>query len=62
MWPAIDGYTSLHSERPAPYTDDAVARREGAGLALDIRATAAWRMAGEVWKPVSSRVIMARLK
>ena len=32
------------------------------GLVLDTRATAVWRAVGEVWKPVSSRVIMARLK
>ena len=31
-------------------------------LVIDTRATAAWRAAGEVWKPVSSRAIMARLK
>ena len=52
----------MHSGRPAPLSDDAVARREGVRLALDVRATAAWRMVGEVWKSVSSRVIMARLK
>ena len=62
VWPAANGYTLLHSGRPAPSSNDAVARREGVGLALDARATAAWRMVGEVWKPVSSRVIMARLK
>ena len=55
-------YVYVWSGRPAPPSDDAVARRKGVGLALDVRATAAWRMAGEVWKPVSSRVIMARLK
>ena len=59
MWPAANGYTLLHSGRPVPSSDD---RREGVGLVLDVRATAAWRMAGEAWKPVSSRVIMARLK
>ena len=62
VWPAANGYTLLHSGRPVPSSDDAVTRREGVGLVLDVRATAAWRMAGEVWKPVSSRVIMARLK
>ena len=62
MWPAANGYTLLHSGRPVPSSDDTVTRREGVGLALDVRATAAWRMAGEAWKPVSSRVIMARLK
>ena len=31
-------------------------------LALGSSGTCAWRAAGKVWKPVSSRVIMARLK
>ena len=62
VWPAANGYTLLHSGRLAPSTDDAVARREGVGLALDAKATAAWRMVGEVWRPISSRVIMAKLK
>ena len=39
-----------------------VTQREGVGIVLDKRATAAWRSAGELWKPVSSRVIMVRLK
>ena len=58
-WPAANGYTLLHSGIPAPPSDDTVARREGVGLALDVIATVAWRMAGEVWKPLSCRVIMA---
>ena len=62
VWPATGGYMMLHSGRPAPGAGDAAARREGVGLVMDKRATAAWRVAGEVWKPVSSRVIMARLK
>ena len=51
-----------YSRRPTLSTDDAVARREGVGLALDVKATASWRMAVKVWRPVSSRVIMAKLK
>ena len=58
VWPATNGYTLLYSGIPAPPSDDAVAKREGVGLALDVIATTTWRMA-EVWKPVSSRVIMA---
>ena len=27
---------------------------EGVRLVLDMKATATWRMAGEVWRPVSS--------
>ena len=37
-------------------------RNEGAGILLDARAGGAWRQGGEVWKAVSSRVVMARLK
>ena len=62
VWPATEGYTMLHSRQPAPCNGAVVARREGVGLVLDTRATAAWRAAGEVWKPARSRVIMARLK
>jgi len=63
VWPAIDGYTMLHSGRPVPAGANAVVRREGVGIVLirDLR-TAAWRAAGKVWRPVSSRVIMATLK
>ena len=57
VWPATIGYTLLYSGRPVPSSDDAVTRREGVGLALNVRATAAWKMAEEAWKPVSSRVI-----
>ena len=41
VWPATDGYTMLHSEWPAPCTGAVIARREGVGLVLDTRATAA---------------------
>ena len=37
-------------------------RREGVGIALDEKATAAWRAAGEAWEAVSSRIVTARLK
>ena len=33
VWPATNRYTLFHSKRPAPSSDDAVARREGVGLA-----------------------------
>ena len=35
---------------------------EGVGILLDLRATAAWRNAGEVWEAVSSRIVTASLK
>ena len=61
VWPA-DGYTFLHSGRPLPSDQERAARNEGVGIALDKKATAAWKNAGEVWEAVSSRVVMARLK
>ena len=61
VWPA-DEYTFLHSGRPLPSGQEKAARNEGVGIALDKKATAAWKNAGEVWEAVSSRVVMARLK
>ena len=61
VW-SSDGYTFLHFGQPLPSEEEKFMRNEGVGIALDETATAAWREAGEVWKAVSSRVIMARLK
>ena len=44
---------------------DIAVRNEGVGLALDKKATKAWKEAGEageVWKAVNSRIITARLR
>ena len=41
--PPMDICTLLHSERPTPPSDNAVSKREGLGLALNVKATAAWR-------------------
>ena len=60
VWPA-DGYTFLHSGRPLPCDHERATRNEGVGIALDEMATVAWKNAGEVWKAVSSRIVMARL-
>ena len=62
VWPAIEGYTFLHSGRPLPKNDRNGIRNEGVGIALDKKATEAWKAAGEVWEAVSSRIISARLK
>ena len=35
---------------------------EDVGVVLDLRATAGWRNAGEVWEAVSSRIVTASLK
>ncbi len=61
VWPA-DGYTSLHPGRLLPSDGEKATRSEGVGVALDERATAAWREAGEVWEAVSSHIVSARLK
>ena len=59
VWPAIGGYTLLHSGRPIPSDDaDGFVRREGVGILMNKRATAAWRAAGEEWKAL----VMVRLK
>ena len=61
VWPA-SGYTFLHSGHPLPGNEEVATRREGVGIALDERATLAWKNAGEVWEAVSSRIVVARLK
>ena len=58
----IEGYTILHSGRPVPGDGDIIERNEGVGIVLDPLLADAWRRAGEVWKGVSSRIIMARVK
>ena len=50
VWPAVDGFTFLHSGRPLPGGDDVASRNEGVGILLDARAGEAWRQGGEVWK------------
>ena len=62
VWPAAEGYIMLHSGRSVPSDSMAAIRREGVGIILNVKATAAWRAAGEVRKVVNSRLIMARLK
>lgn len=56
------GHTFLHSGCPLPSDDMIASRNEGVGIALDERATVAWKKAGEVWNAVSSRIVTARLK
>ena len=61
IWPSGE-WTFLHSGRILPADDDIAIRREGVGILLDDRATAAWRAAGEIWTAMSSRIVTARLK
>ena len=56
------GYTFLHYGYVLLVGEGPAVRNEGVGIALDERAAATWKEAGEVWKAVSSRIIMARLK
>ena len=61
VWTA-DGYTFLHSGHPLPSNDDNAVRNEGVGIALDRKATEAWKAAGEKWEAISSRIVLVRLK
>ena len=61
VWEA-EGYTLLHSGRKLPEGEGTSMRNEGVGIALDERATAAWRDAGEIWEAVNSSIVTARLK
>ena len=58
----IEGYTILHSGCSVPRSGEAVDRNEGVGIVLDPCTTEAWRHAGEVWKAVSPRLVLTRLK
>lgn len=63
VWSAADGFTFLHSGRNLPQAyDEKFVRREGVGILLNRRMTAAWKAAGESWKAVSSRVVYTRLR
>lgn len=57
----VDGYTVVHSGRPVPAAGDVAQRGEGVGIVLDPVLSEAWRNGGEVWNPVSSRIVTLRL-
>ena len=59
---SLDKQLSIISGRPLPGDQERASRNEGVGIALDEKATVAWKNAGEVWEAVSSRIISARLK
>jgi len=61
IWP-IGEWTFLHSGHELPVDSDNIVRRNGVGILLNGRATAAWRAAGGLWKAVSPRIVWARLK
>ena len=56
------GYTMLHSGRQLPADNELASRNESVGIILSPVMTDAWRRAGQVWTPVSSRIIVTRLK
>ena len=60
----IEGYTILHSGHPvlAIGDTDTVERNEGVGIVLDPYLAETWRRAWEIWKGISSRIVMARVK
>ena len=58
----VDGYVILHSGRPVPVGDEAVERNEGVGIVLHSGMAKVWKDSGEVWKPVSSRIVYARIE
>ena len=62
VWPAIGGFTFLHSGRPLPVVGEKASRKETVRIILDKKAIMAWRKTGEVWKAVSSRIVMVMLK
>ena len=58
----VDGFLILHSGRPVPGTGEKVERNEGVGIVMDPSMVSCWKNGGEVWNPVSSRIVSARLK
>ena len=59
----VEGYTILYSGRQVPTESHPADRNEGVGIVLDLQMTVvAWQNAGEVWKAISSRIVVARLK
>ena len=58
----VEDYTILHSGRNMPGEGEPAHRGEGMGLVLNPAATQAWRQGGEVWEPVSPRMVAAKLK
>ena len=58
----VDGYLILHSGHPIPGDGEKVERNEGVGIVLDPCMAENWKESGEVWNPISSRIVTARLK
>ncbi len=58
----INDFTVLHSGHPIPTNREAAERNKGVGIVLDPRMSEAWRNSGGVWKAISSRLVLARMK
>ena len=61
VWPATAGCTFLHLGRLLPEKDAVAYRGEGVEILLDNVVTEAWKQGGEVWKAVSSKIVIAKL-
>ena len=58
----VEDHTILHSAHNMPGEGEPAHGGEGVGLVLNPAATQAWRQGGEVWEPVSPRIVAAKLK
>lgn len=58
----VDGFLILHSGRPVPGKSEKGERNEGVGIVMDPCMGESWKECGEVWNPVSSRIVSARLR
>ena len=58
----IEDHVMLHSGRQTPGVGEPVKRGEGVGIILNKDTANAWREGREQWNPISSRIILARLK
>ena len=61
VWLAVDGCMFLHSGRLLSEEDDDAHRGVGVGMFLNSVTSEAWRQAGEAWKAISSRIVLAKL-
>ena len=61
VWLAVYGCMFLHSGCPLYKEDDDAHRGVGVRMFLNSVNSEAWRQAGEVWKAISSRIVLAKL-
>ena len=61
VWPVSGGGVFLHTGRALPGEGEPRRRKGGEGLLLNAKATELWRLGGEQWKAISSRIVTARI-